>query len=210
MISARFAPVVCALAAVALIPTFIHSYVGFTIADGRSATAIPPTLAGYTSRPSDRNATWGQRRFESSDWVERVYESGANRVTLTVVRSFDLKSLYHHPELAVAYGTSFRPAEVARFSSRPDVPVFVLAPGGGTEAVGMYVLHYGDGFVEAPIRFQIRTAGELLVSGRRAMTLFFVTDVTGRSSPPSGASPAARVLFDAIDRFLGVSVHPPG
>jgi hypothetical protein len=209
MISARFAPVVCALAGVALIPTFIHSYAGFTITDGRSTSAIPATLAGYTSRPSDRNATWGQRRFESIDWVERVYESGADRVRLTVVRSFDLKSLYHHPELAVAYGTGFRSAELARFSSRPEVPVFVLAGSGRTRPVGMYVLHYDDEFVEAPILFQIRTAGELLVSGRRAMTLFFVTDVTGRSSPPSGASPAAAVLFGAIDSFLGASDHPP-
>ena len=209
MMSARFAPIVCALAAVALVPTFIHSYAEFRIAVDRAAAAIPVTIAGRASKSSGRSATWGQRRFESEDWIERVYESGADKVTLTVVRSFDLKALYHHPELAVAYGTPFGRAEVARFSGRPAVPVFVLRTDQDGGAVGLYVLHYDDQFIEAPILFQIRTSAKLLVNGRRAMTLFFVTDATGRSSPPSGTSPAAAVLFGAIDSFLGAPLPDP-
>ncbi len=68
-------------------------------------------LPQATNRPAD----WGRRRFESQDWTERRYVSGGDQVVLTVVRSFDLKALYHHPELAVAYGADFEPSRVQSF-----------------------------------------------------------------------------------------------
>ena len=103
-------------------------------------------------------------------------------MTLTVVRSYDLKALYHHPELAVAYGTSFEGARVEVLPGSPDIPVHVLRTGRESGPAAMYVLHYDDRFVSDPILFQIRTAGELLFKGRRAMTLFFVRD----PNPPAG------------------------
>src|SRR5687767_6181107 len=170
MISTRFLPVVCALLAVALVPTFIHSYAEFTVEDGRLTGSIPTLLAGYSGAASKRDADWGRRRFESHDWTERVYRSAGDEVTLSVIRSYDAKTLYHHPELAVAYGPSYLRNELRRFDQRPDVPVRVLYAEPGT--VALYALQYDDGFVENPIRFQLRTAGELLFSGRKAMTLF--------------------------------------
>jgi hypothetical protein len=193
---------VCALAALALVPTVIHSYAGFTVRDGRSTSAIPASLADYPSMPSDRNSTWGQRRFDSFDWTERNYTAGAATIRLTVVRSYDLKALYHHPELAVAYRTSLDREHVEVAASRPDVPIHVLPPASEGGPGAMYVLHYDDRFVSDPIRFQIRTAGELLFSGRKAMTLFFVTDPSGRTTADL-RSPAGRILFGAIDSFLG-------
>jgi hypothetical protein len=207
MISARFAPLICALVGVALIPTFIHSYADSTVVDGRTTAAVPTTLAGYTSMPSGRSAAWGGRRFDSKDWIERVYESGGEKVRLTLVRSYDLKALYHHPELAVAYGTPFVHSRITHFSARPDIPVYVLSTNRDVGPVAMYALHYDDRFVQDPIAFQIRTAGELLFSGRKAMTLFFVTDSTGLSSSARETSPAATILFAAIDRFLAVPIH---
>jgi len=69
-------------------------------------------------------------------------------------------------------------------------------------AVGMYVLHYDGRFIADPIRFQLRTAGELLFTGRKAMTLFFVRD----DAVPGGVAPlklpAAQLLFEAVDRFV--------
>jgi hypothetical protein len=113
-----------------------------------------------------------------------------------------LKTLYHHPELAVAYGTTFVGEHVERLKQNPDVPVHVLHSGPGVHAMAMYVLHYDGRFVENPITFQIRTAGELLFSGRKPMTLFFLHDL----EVPEGASPetlpSAKVLFSAIDRFI--------
>jgi hypothetical protein len=166
------------------------------VRDGLTTTSIPMALAGYSGSASGRNATWGQRRFDSEDWTERVYRSAGDEVRLTVVRSYDAKALYHHPELAVTEHT-FAKTELRRFTQRPDVPVHVLyAESGG---VALYALQYDGTFVQDPIRFQLRMAGELLFSGRKAMTLFFLTD----DAPGAGADglPSLGLFFEAIDRF---------
>src|SRR5688572_26522482 len=70
VISRRFLPLVCALIAMALVPTLIHSYFESTIEDGLTTATIPLSLAGYDGRPSGRDPSWGERRFESGDWIE--------------------------------------------------------------------------------------------------------------------------------------------
>lgn len=202
MISPRHAPAVCGLLALALIPTVIHSYSSAATTDGRATGAIPETLAGYHGTPSGRSATWGKRRFNSEDWLERTYLAGGDEVRLTVVRSSDPKALYHHPELAIAYGTSFQSLDTQRLPSSPDVPLYVLNPAPGVSARAMYVLHYDGRFVEDPIMFQMRTALELLFSRRKPMTIFFVLDP---SAPPDAGIEtlgATRVLYAGIERFL--------
>jgi hypothetical protein len=152
--------------------------------------------------PSGRNATWGKRRFDSDDWMERDYTSNGDTVKLSVIRSFDPKTLYHHPELAIAYGPSYIRNEVRRFAQRPDVPVHMLYTDTDVGTVAMYALLYDNRFVEDPIGFQIRTAGELLFSRRKPMTIFFVTDQKVAASANIDTLPAANVLFAAIDSFL--------
>lgn len=201
MISPRFAPAVCILAGLALIPTLIHSYAGVRVDDGRSTAAIPATLAGFTSTPSGRNASWGRRRFDSDDWTERRYHAGAADVTLTVVRSDDLKALYHHPELAVAYREDLPHYTTRRFAANPDIPVHVLQSDPAGRAVALYVLRYGNRYVEHPIRFQMRTALELLLSGRQPMTLFFAQQERVREGADPETLPLAAVLFAAIEHF---------
>lgn len=201
MISPRYAVAVCAMLVLALVPTAIHVYAGAVVDDGRNAKAVPQVLNGFASEATNRPAEWGRRRFESQDWIERRYLSGGDQVVLTVVRSFDLKALYHHPELAAAYGTDFQPARVQTFVAQPDVPVFVLEP--RTEGpAAFYVLRYGDDFVTNPILFQIRTAGELLFTGRRAMTLFFAQQSgSPRVTSELSRQPALTVLLAAVRAF---------
>jgi hypothetical protein len=198
--SFRYAPAVCVLLALALVPTLLHSYSTPVVNDRLTAAGVNEVLAGYASVPSDRNATWGKRRFDSDDWVERTYVSGetTERLRLTVVRTFDAKSVYHHPELAIA-DASFRAAEVKRYAERADVPVHVLRTGSSGNALGLYVLHYGSDYVEDPIWFQVRTAGAMLVSRRKPMTLFFVYSSNARQRTEEEA---ARLLFAAIDSFV--------
>jgi hypothetical protein len=203
MISTRFLSVVCALVGLTLVPTLIHSYAETEVRDGLSTQVISTSLAGYQGVPSGRNATWGKRRFDSDDWTERNYTSQGDTVKLTVVRSFDPKSLYHHPELAIAYGPSYVRSEVKRFAQRPEIPVYVLYTDKDGGTVAMYALEYDRAFVEDPIRFQIRTAGELLFSRRKPMTIFFVTDGNVPASADIDSLPAAKVLVAAIDSFLG-------
>ena len=205
MISNRFVPAVCALVAMALVPTYIHSYAGSTVEDGRRTDSISESLAPYQGISSGRNATWGKRRFDSDDWMERIYRSSGDEVKLTVIRSYDPKSLYHHPELAVSYGPSYMKTEVRRLARRPDIPVRVLSTNGGVRTIALYALHYGDTFVEDPIRFQLRTAGELLFSGRKAMTLFFLTDQAVPASLDIDSLPSLGLFFAAIDQFIAGS-----
>jgi hypothetical protein len=201
VISFRFVPAICALLILPLVPTWMHSYSGALTSDGLSAAAIPATLGDYRGRPSGRGTNWGKRRFDSEDWIERSYSKGSREVLLTVVRSYDLKTLYHHPELAVAYGPSFQPEALTTVPERPLMPVHVLAPRPGSDTHAMYVLRYEDRFVSNPIWFQIRTAGELLFSPRQPMTMFFTTE--SGVSPDSSISQLAStaVLLAAVDAF---------
>jgi hypothetical protein len=205
VISRRFLPVVCALIAVSLVPTLIHSYFESTVQDGLTTATIPLSLAGYDGRPSGRSSSWGERRFDSGDWTERIYRSGGDEVTLTVVRSYDAKSVYHHPELAVADGPAYLRTELRTFAQGPEIPVRVLY--GDTGTVVMYALHYADGFVQDPIRFQLRTAGELLFSGRRAMTLFFLNDEEIATGAAIESLPSLELFFTAIDRFVAADAR---
>ena len=201
MISPRFVPAICVLTALALVPTWIHSYSGAVMVDGRSASAIPQALGPYRGAPTARNPNWGMRRFESEDWIERTYTDGARELRLTVVRSYDAKTLYHHPELAIAYGPSFQPATTETLPGT-DVPVHVLRPAAGGNVLALYVLRYDDRFVAAPIAFQIRNAGELLFSRRKPMTLFFVTDESAPADAPLERLESAGLLKQTIDAFL--------
>jgi hypothetical protein len=205
VISARYAVAVCVVAALALVPTIIHTYAGFVVTDGRHSTTIPETLAGFTSAPSTRDARWGKRQFESDDWFERTYRLDQDEVLLTVLRSYDLKRLYHHPELAVAYGAAYLHHDVLPLSGLPDVPVHVLRTDSAGGDTAMYVLHYGDGFVREPLWFQVRVATELLFGGRRPMTLIFVRDVRGQGTSQLEMAPSARVLVAAVEQFVGAT-----
>src|SRR4249920_1141545 len=103
MMSSRYARAACAALLLALIPTVIHSYAGIVVTDDLRAASIPAMLGAYSASPTKRSADWGERRFDSHDWIERQYATESDTVVLTVIRSYDLKALYHHPELAVAY-----------------------------------------------------------------------------------------------------------
>ena len=201
MMSSRYAPAVCVALVLTLIPTIIHSYVGMVAADTLTTAAIPLSLDGYTGAPTDRAADWGRRRFESPDWFERQYTAGSDTLVLTVVRSYDLKALYHHPELAVAYHfASFSSSRTETTPDRPEMPVHILT-NDDSGAVGLYVLHYDGRYVADPIRFQLRTAGELLFTGRKAMTLFFVRDDSVPEDSDPLMLPAARLLASAVAAF---------
>jgi hypothetical protein len=107
-----------------------------------------------------------------------------------------------HPELAVAYGTAFSRHRVETVAARPDLPIHVLESDLEEGPVAVYALHYGEGYVADPIRFQIRTALELLFRGRRAMTLFFAQRSSSTAGRDLSKEPALVILLAAVDAFL--------
>ncbi len=200
MYSTRYAPAVLALLAIAALPTVMHSYLESTEVAGRSARAVPATLAGKIGTPTTRRAGWGADRFSSSDWIERRY-AGPPAVTLFVGQSFDAKRLYHHPELALDYGHRYGPQTTVWLPARPGVPVHLLR-GTGTDArrLAVYALRQGDEYVADPIRFQLRASLRLLIRPRQPMTLFFAAqDLDARGEAES--SEAAALLLASLDAF---------
>ena len=132
------------------------------------------------------------------DWIERTYTSPGDEVVLTVLRSYDLKKLYHHPELDVAYGTPFLRQETRRFARNPEIPVHVLYSDTDRGSIAVYVLHYDGGFVADPLMFQLRTASDLLFSGRKPMTLLFARDLNAPSAANVESLPVVNLLFAAV------------
>ncbi len=201
MISLRFAPATALVLALALVPTVIHGYKGIRIDDGLTVSAIPAELGGIMSTPTNRKASWAKDVFASHDWIERTYQTSSFPVRLMAARSYDPKRLYHHPELALLRGQEFEPAGTIALPGRPEVPVHVLkTTRTGQRGTVAYVLLYNGEFVRNPILFQLRTSASLVVSGRRAMTLFLASDLAGDAERLEDA-PSVKLLGDAITSF---------
>ena len=116
-------------------------------------------------------------------------------------RSYDAKRLYHHPELAVMRGTETTPAGITRAAARPDVPLHVLTTKKESrKGVAVYALLYDRRFVESPVLFQLRTSAELLVTGRKPMTLFLASDLSGDPARIDEA-PSTHLLLAAIASY---------
>jgi hypothetical protein len=201
MISARYAVPIALLLALALVPTGIHTYWGSVATDGLTTGTIPAVLLGMKSTATARKAAWVKNNLDSDDWIERVYRGQGQDVILFAGRSYDAKRLYHHPELALMRGTETAPAGVTRATARPDVPLHMLTTAkDNRKGVAVYALLYDRRFIESPIAFQLKTSAELLVTGRRPMTLFLASDLSGDPSRIDEA-PATRVLLAAIASF---------
>jgi hypothetical protein len=202
MISARYALPVLLLLGLALVPTMIHAYVGLTVDDGRDAAAVGWTLAGLQGASTSRSPAWVRDNYDSDDWIERRFTGAEGRATVFVARSFDPKRLYHHPENGVLHGRVFESRGTRPLPQMPDVPVHVLGSEGQGMELAVYALLYDGRFIDNPYLFQARTSWDLLIRGRRPMTLFLVHDASNRPEVSFENSLAVRVLHEAIQRFI--------
>lgn len=197
VISTRFVGQTILLLSLALVPTTIHTYLRLPPPAGPRIQEMVIAPAGQPGTPTARTDAWAAKRFDTDDWTQRSYYAGA--VTLTIVRSFDAKRLYHHPELAVAYPDEYAAPTIRRLPSQPDVPVYVLSgQSGSRDTRSMYALVYGGRYVDNPIAFQLRSSAELLVSRRKPMTLIFVRETGIRDTDPLDPSRGAQVLVAAM------------
>ncbi len=201
MISTRYAILVIILLALALIPTTIHSYIGATINDGKSAQNIPFTLGNFTSTPAKRNSQWGMDIFGSTDWFERDYQDNRRtNIRLFVARAYDHKRLYHHPELALSYAQNLGKKELLILPGHPEIPVHVLSKEDHSMQVA-YVLLYDGQFIQNPITHQISTSLNLLVNARKPMTLFYASQSGPSANTEFGQSAVIDLLSQAINSF---------
>lgn len=197
-VSTRYLVPLAVALAIATVPTVIHNYAGVTVDDGLHARGLNVRVQGAPGVQTARKPEWVKRRLASDDWQERRYSIGGREVVLFIGRSYDPKALYHHPELALAYGMDFESRGVVELNG---VPSHALV-GRTRPNLALYVLHANDSFVADPVRFQIRNATTGLFRGRAPMTLFFALE---RGEPARGdlaTTGAARVLEAAIAAFI--------
>ena len=124
----------------------------------------------------------------------------AELALLFIARSFDLKRLYHHPEIGLLRGSDFDRKEIIKIASMPGIPIHFLREHSGT-GVAAYALLFDGEFVDNPIAMQLKTSLEMLFSASKPLTLFFVYDSMLQRDSGFEASPAAPVLAEAINRF---------
>ena len=196
--SSRYATPTLVVLLLALVPTIVNSYVGRKVVEGPALSeALPMTLDGRPSTPTRRKASSIRREFASEDWVERSYAAGLELpVTVLAVRSYDMKRLYHHPELAITE----REYESARLLQAEGAgsPVNVHVLPGMQGGMAAYALMYRGRTIANPYLFQIRVAPELLLTGQRPLTLVFAEDAEGSASGASAQSPAVRSVVAAV------------
>lgn len=202
MIATRYTLPVIALFLVALIPTVIHNYLGLTAEDNFSVNSIPTTLDSFTSKPSNRLAIWGKETFDCYDWMERMYtDKDGQVIRLFVGKSFDHKRLFHHPELALSYGKNMRKDGIQPLTEDGKIPVNVLRSPDNPE-LAAYVLWYDGQFIENPIQHQIKDTLKLLVSPKKPMTLFYVSDSYSDQDLPFQKTKSAQLLIKAIESAI--------
>ncbi|GAB4254176.1 MAG: hypothetical protein Kow0065_00920 [Methylomicrobium sp.] len=202
MLSTRYSLLVAFALSLALIPTVIHNYLGLTTEDGRAVRHIAVRLGAFDSHPTQRNPNWGEITFGSNDWFERHYQDQHGRlVRLFAARAYDHKRLYHHPELALSYGGDFEDQGIVILKEASGLPVKLLRNRNGRGLVA-YALHYDDQFIDHPIRHQLKESLELLISPRKPITLFYVSDNDTPKHVDFKDTPAARLLKSAVDDFL--------
>lgn len=200
VLSSRYATPVLVLLALALVPTVVNSYVGRKVVESPALReALPEVLDGSASQPTTRRASNIKKEFDSEDWVERAYmDAGGRRSVVLAVRSYDMKRLYHHPELAVTQGQYERERVIAVPSAGGALDVHVLEGEDGNGLVA-YALLYKGRTVANPLALQIRAVPELLLTGRRPMTLLFAEEVDYRpGATPLERSGAVRHVVAAV------------
>jgi hypothetical protein len=201
MISLRFVVIACILLAIALVPTVMHSYFEATTEDGLTVKAISNKLSGFSSDTTERRAAWVEETFDTNDWIERRYtRPGSNKILLFAIRSFDLKRLYHHPEIGVLRGVDLQMEGIQELKGMAEVPAYVLKSRQG-KGLAAYVLLYDGQFIENPILMQVFTSVKLLFRKRKAMTLFMVYDEHARNDSSLEQSSASEILESAIRSF---------
>jgi hypothetical protein len=202
MIAPRYSLPVIALLLVALIPTVIHNYLGLQAKDDAPVESIPTTLNNFVSKPSSRLAIWGQETFNCHDWMERMYtDENGQVIRLFVGKSFDHKRLYHHPELALSYGNNMVREGVQWLQGEQKIPVNVLR-NNNKLGLAAYVLWYEGQFIEYPIQHQIKDTLKLLISPKKPMILFYVSDNDSNQTLNLKETNSAKLLLKAINSYL--------
>ena len=187
MISRKHLVALSALLALALLPTLRHGYLGYVEAAPKvTAASLPAEVAGTRGVATTTPPVWMPDTFSEDSWAEKTYDvSGVGKVTLVVARGYDLKKLYHHPEIGVLRGRSFEPARRATLAG--GEPVYVLVNRSDERESAVYALVYDNAWVGNPYLLQMSSAFTSIWARRRPLTLVFVHGPVLKDGEPTAA-----------------------
>ena len=213
-ISGRYLGALVAVLLVALVPTVRHGYVS-TVAAAPSVTAasMPASFDGAPGAIRLRPAAWIADTYGAESWAERTYDvSGRGQVRIFVARGYDLKKLYHHPELGILHGVTVVSAGTAPLEGHPDRLVHVLRAERAGQTSALYGLVYRGAWIADPYRLQLSSALSSLWDARHPLTLIFVAgavaDDEGRPTAlGTKAVDAAWQAIEATDAAAGAAAQ---
>ncbi|AMY10067.1 hypothetical protein LuPra_03295 [Luteitalea pratensis] len=170
----------------ALLPTMQRGYVGGVDSVEKVTSArLPGEVAGVASVDKQRTGGWMANTYGADSWAERTYQvPGKGDVGLFVARGFDMKKLYHHPELGVLRGRTFAPADTMALSDKPDQIVHVLQSASSQESAVYALIHDGR-WVDNPYALQLSSAVTTLWTGPKPLTLVFAYGPVLANGQPS-------------------------
>lgn len=125
-----------------------------------------------------------------------------------MARSYDHKRLYHHPELALSYAKDLSRNGLIVLPGQPEIPVNLLQST-ARSGIAAFVLLYEGKFITHPISHQVQHSLNLLVSARKPMTLFYISDDNAPNNIPFNQTPAASLLNKAIRDFMAQQIPHP-
>jgi hypothetical protein len=199
MISGRHVAALLVVFVLALLPTVRHGYMGQVDAAPKvEASQLPAELNGRIGATETRAGSYVGGIYAADSWAERRYDlAGGGQINLIVIRGFDMKKLYHHPELGVLRGRSFDPVQTVQLASGGE-PVHVLRNVGTGESA-VYTFVYQTRWIGNPYLLQLSSAVTSLWHGRQPLTLVFAYgDVLDGRAP---AAATDRLLREAVARL---------
>ncbi len=174
----RWAPHLCVLLGLTMLPVVLHGYVGVESDDCAHATAIAPLWAPGDS-PTNQDA-YIEERMKPSQWREGILRDpdGAN-LHYVIGRGFDAKHLYYRPEYKLmreGRPVSHEIVWIEVDDERVPVqrPIYERRLGSPMIGLAAYVILYAGVAVENPYRTQLLWAPLQIVRGRLSTTLLFV------------------------------------
>jgi hypothetical protein len=187
VISRRYLVALSALLALALLPTIRHGYLGYVEAATKvTAASLPAEVVGTPGVATTTPPVWMPDTFSEDSWAEKTYDvSGVGRLTLVVARGYDLKKLYHHPEIAVLRGRTFEPVRHAALAG--GEPVYVLVNRSNERESAVYALVYDNSWVGNPYLLQMSSAFTSIWARRRPLTLVFAHGPVLKDGEPTAA-----------------------
>jgi hypothetical protein len=170
-LSRRYIPHLALLSLPVLLPVLVYSYGRVQLSSNQDP---PPPCQSFPRPTEGLRARQMLEMFQGEQWCEGNIEGG---LSFSVIRSYDPKKLYHHPEVALMRNAAPNRRTVEWVSDGSGMlPIHRAFYDTGDEGILVaYLLVYHARPVDNPYLAQLESFPIELLKGRSPMTLFFIS-----------------------------------